>query len=246
MSNPVFFVRPEALTASICRIDGDEGHHAATVKRLRVGEPVDVCDGQGGRGTGTVLAATKDTVDVRVLRVTREPVEPVRFAVVQALAKGDRAELAIEMLTELGVSDIYPWGAQHSVAKWDDDKTQAKWQRVAREASKQSRRAWIPTVHGVVTTSQVTRMVTEAQVALVLHESARSSLADVPVPQRGEVLVVVGPEGGLAPGEVDMLETAGGRVVRMGNTVLRTSTAGSAALAVLASKTPLWSARMES
>lgn len=245
MSNPVFFVRPEALAASICRIDGDEGRHAATVKRLRVGEPVDVCDGLGSRGTGTVLAVAKDTVDVRVLQLVKEPAEAVRFIVVQALAKGERAELAIEVLTELGVADIYPWGAQHSVAKWDDDKTQSKWQRIAREASKQSRRSWIPTVHAVVTTSQVARMVTQAQVALVLHEGARASLADVPVPQRGEVLVVVGPEGGLATGEVEMFQAAGGRVVRMGNTVMRTSTAGAAALAVLASKTPAWGARMQ-
>jgi 16S rRNA (uracil1498-N3)-methyltransferase len=245
MSNPVFFVRPESLTSSVCRIDGDEGRHAAAVKRLRVGEPVDVCDGRGSRGTGTVLAVTKDTVDVRVLRVVTEPADPVRFVVVQALAKGDRADMAIEVLTELGVSDIVPWGAQYSVAKWDDDKTQAKWQRIAREASKKSRRSRIPTVHGVVTTSQVARMVAEAQMALVLHESARASLADVPVPQRGEVLVIVGPEGGLAPGEVEMFEAAGGRVVRMGSTVMRTSTAGAAALAVLASRTAAWGARMQ-
>ena len=89
-------------------------------------------------------------------------------------------------------------------------------------------------MHILVCPKKPIRMVSEAQVALVLHESARSSLADVPVPQRGEVLIVVGPEGGLAAGEVEMFEAAGGRVVRMGNTVMRTSTAGSAALAVLA------------
>lgn len=244
MSKPVFFVPAAHLSRPLCHIDGDEGRHAATVKRLRVGEAIELCDGSGSRASATVTAVGRDTIDAKILSVAHEEPEPVRFIVVQALAKGDRADTAIEMLTELGVSDIHPWNAQHSIAKWDDEKTQVKWQRIAREASKQSRRSWLPTVHDVVSTAGVCQLLAAAQTALVLHEAAASALADVPVPVRGDVVLVVGPEGGLSPGEVEQFAAAGARVVRMGRTVLRTSTAGAAALAALASRTAAWGARM--
>lgn len=246
MSKPVFFVPSEALTRPMCRVDGDEGRHAATVKRLRVGEAIDLCDGQGVRASATITSVDRDAIDVKILSVVTESEDPVRFVVVQALAKGDRADLAIEMLTELGAAEIYPWNAQHSVAKWDDEKTQVKWQRIAREASKQSRRSWVPVVHDVLSTAAVATLIADAQLALVLHEGATQALADVPVPVRGDVVVIVGPEGGLSAAEVDQFSAAGARVVRMGRTVLRTSTAGAAALAAMGSRTAAWGARMSS
>jgi 16S rRNA (uracil1498-N3)-methyltransferase len=210
------------------------------VRRIRIGEVVDLCDGNGTRGTGTVTAVTKTTIDVNIASTSTEAAPQPSLTVVQAVAKGDRAEMAVEILTELGVTRIVPWAASRSVAKLDADKGRAKWQRIAREATKQSRRAWMPEVAAAHSTAQVLELIRAASVAFVLHEGATQPLAGFEVPATGEVIVIVGPEGGIAPDELTMFEAAGAHTVRLGPHVLRTSTAGAAALAVLASTTESW------
>ena len=237
MSAPVFLVPEQSLTTGVVRVSGEEGRHAATVKRLREGEVVDLCDGVGARATGTVVATGKDWIDVTVSTVVVEPEPVVTFVAIQAIAKGDRADLALELLTEVGVSRIVPWQAAHSIAKWDSDKSATKWNRVAREASKQSRRSRVPLVSDVASTNAVCDMIGAAPVTIVLHESAETTLTSVDLPTSGEVLIVIGPEGGISPDELSAFAHAGAHIVRMGSTVMRTSTAGGVALGILASKT---------
>lgn len=241
MTNPVFFVSPATLLQGQVRIDGDEGRHAATVKRIRIGEIIDVGDGQGRRATAAVTHVGKDFVDVEIEHISIEvPLEP-RIIAVQALAKGERAELAIEIATEVGADEIIPWKAEHSIAKWDSSgKTLNKWQRIAREASKQSRRSFIPAIGEAVSTSELINALKQCDVVYVLHESAESSLADVSVPARGSIAVITGPEGGISPAELAQFAKAGFVVARMGNTVMRTSTAGAIAIGALAAKTSRW------
>lgn len=224
-------------------LDGDEGHHAASVRRLRPGEPVCLSDGAGGLAECTVTAAGRDRLWLAVGRRLRlDPPRP-RLVVVQALAKGDRAELAVEQMTELGVDAVVPWAAARSVVRWQGERGERsadRWRAVVRAAAKQSRRAWLPEVTALHQTADVAARLTSAAAAVVLDQ-AGGPLAELPVPADGDLVVVVGPEGGIAPDELAAFTAAGARPARLGPTVLRASTAGAAALAVLAVRTGRWS-----
>ena len=231
------FFRSE-LTADRLLLDGPEGRHAATVKRLRAGEQLDLVDGQGVRCRCAVVAVGRDTVTLDVLARTTEPAGTPRITLVQALAKGDRGELAVELATEVGVDEIIPWAASRCVQQWDGErgaKSLERWRSTARAAAKQSRRAWWPVVRDPVLIQGV---VTLPGQLLVLHESAGVGLSEVEL--SGDVVLVVGPEGGLTPEELDAFRAVGAQVVRLGPTVLRTSTAGAAATAVVSSRTGRW------
>lgn len=226
-------------------VEGDEAHHAVVVRRLRVGEQVTLADGEGAVVTGEVSATTKRSFDVRVTAVDEVAEPSPAVTVVQALPKGERGELAVEVLTEIGVARIVPWSAARSVAVWKGEraaKSHAKWQATAREAAKQARRAWHPVVSPLAATPEVARLVAGADLAVVLHEEAAEPFGAIAVPDLGEILVVVGPEGGLTDDEVAAFVGAGAVAVRLGEEVLRTSTAGVAAVAALLSRTARWGA----
>ena len=241
MTNPVFLVSPGSLKPGIVLVDGDEGRHAATVKRIRVAEFIDLADGKGMRATGEVVAVGRDFLEVKIAEVTQVKPSAVQITAVQALAKGERAELAIEISTEVGADTIIAWKSEHCIAKWDDSgKTLAKWQRIAREAAKQSRRSFVPDVIAAITTNQLIEELKSYDAVFVLHETAEVSLAAATIPQKGNIAVVTGPEGGISPTEIDVFTQAGFKIVRMGETVMRTSTAGAIAMAVIAAKTARW------
>jgi 16S rRNA (uracil1498-N3)-methyltransferase len=222
-------------------VEGDEAHHAVVVRRTRVGEEVVLVDGRGTAATCTVSATTKSTLTATVSAVTVTPVPTPHVTVVQAIPKGDRAELAVEVLTEIGVDRIVPWAAARSVGVWRGEraaKSLAKWRATARESGKQSRRSWLPEVTEMATTAEVASMVGAADLAVVLHEAATIPLATLSLDGVDSILVVVGPEGGITEEELAVL--GGAHVVRLGESVLRTSTAGLAAVAALLSRTSRW------
>ena len=242
MSLPVFLgpVTGVAVGATV-EVEGDEAHHAVVVRRTRVGEQVVLVDGTGTSATCTVTATSKSSLTVTVSAITIAPRPSPDVTVVQAIPKGDRAELAVEVLTEIGVDRIVPWAAARCVGVWRGDraaKSLAKWRATAREAGKQSRRSWLPEVTEMASTDEVASLVSSADLAVVLHESATTSLSSLPLDGVGSIVVVVGPEGGLTDEEIGLL--GAGHVVRMGEPVLRTSTAGVAAVAALLSRTPRW------
>lgn len=220
-------------------LGGAEGRHAATVRRTRVGERIVVTDGAGAVGSGVVLSVEKSSLVARVDQVRAEPRPAVMVTVVQALPKGERSDLAIELLTEAGVDAVVPWQAARCVARWEGLKAAkgaAKWRTVARESAKQARRPWVPAVAELADTAEVLRLIAAADLALVLHEAADArgaALTDVVWPVAAQVLLVVGPEGGVAPQEIERFTTAGAHAVRLGPQVLRTSTAGAVALGAL-------------
>jgi 16S rRNA (uracil1498-N3)-methyltransferase len=224
-------------------VEGSEAHHAVVVRRLRVGEAVTLTDGEGTSVTGEVSATGKKSLEVVVRSVRAEPRPLPQVTVVQAIPKGDRGELAVEVLTEIGVDRIVPWAAERSVAVWRGEragKSLARWRGTAREAAKQSRRSWFPEVSSVADTDAVGALIGAVDIAVVLHEGATLPLSRVSVESVGSLLVVVGPEGGLTAAEVDAFEHQGAQVVRLGAEVLRTSTAGVAAVAALLSRTARW------
>jgi len=224
-------------------LTGPEARHAVVVRRTRVGEQVVLVDGAGTSATCAVTETSKSSLSAAVTHVSLDPAPTPSVTVVQAIPKGERAELAVEVLTEVGVDRIVPWAAARCVGTWRGDraaKSLARWRATARESGKQSRRAWLPEVTEMATTADVAAMVGEADLAVVLHEGGVAPMSSLDLEGVGSILVVVGPEGGITDEELAQLGAA--HVVRMGESVLRTSTAGVAAVAALLSRTPRWGA----
>jgi 16S rRNA (uracil1498-N3)-methyltransferase len=222
-------------------LTGPEAKHAATVNRTRPGQTVSIGNGRGLVASGEVLVATGAELTSEVASVRQEGRPAPRITLVQALAKGDRDELAIQAATELGVDRVVPWSAARSVSRWEGAKIakgRDRWSTIVREAAKQSIRAWVPDVGELATTAQVAALADGADV-LVLEPTGDSALTAF-TPGERELVLVVGPEGGIAPGELEVLRAAGAGIVRLGDTVLRTSTAGPAALAVLNASLGRW------
>jgi 16S rRNA (uracil1498-N3)-methyltransferase len=236
---PMFIVEALAETDELL-VDGGEGRHAVEVLRLSSGEHVRVGDGRGTVADGEVLSAGPDGLRVVVRSRFEVPAATPEFVLVQALPKGDRGPLAVDLATELGVDRIVPWTAARCVTRWRDDRVAkgvGKWRAAAHAASKQSRRARVPEVTEPMTTREVCGLLGDVDLALVLHEQARRPMTELDIPATGTIAVVVGPEGGLTDGEVVAFRAAGAHAVRLGPEVLRTSTAGAAALAALSTRT---------
>ena len=232
-------------------LTGAEGRHAATVRRLAPGERLDLTDGAGTLAQGRVTAVRPGTVELAVLARRTEPAPEPRLVVIQAIPKGDRGELAVETMTEVGVDVIVPWAAERCVAVWRGeraDKGVARWRTTAVAAAKQSRRAWFPEITPLASTAAVADRVRAARLALLLDPEAPDALAGLAdaaglpgsAGAGGEVVLIVGPEGGIAPGEAELLARSGATGARLGPTVLRASTAGAVAAALVLSAAGRW------
>ena len=216
-------------------IDGDEGKHAASVRRMRAGEAISLTNGKGLRVRGSVLNVAAKSLDIMVSSVEHETEPELAITLIQALAKGDRDELAIQAATELGASVVIPWQAERSISRWDEAKAakgRARWQVICDEAAKQSLRSFLPQVAGVVSSKQLADLVPSFEKVLVLDPTAAVGIATLGAVS-GSVAIVVGPEGGIDESELTMLEQAGAQRVRLGESILRTSTAGVVAIAAL-------------
>ncbi|MEV7037918.1 16S rRNA (uracil(1498)-N(3))-methyltransferase [Amycolatopsis sp. NPDC051061] len=228
-------------------LDGEEARHAVTVRRLRTGERLLLSDGAGTMARCVVDAVQPGRDPALTLSVeeswTEEP-PALRVVLAQALAKGDRGELAVELATEAGVDAIVPWRAARSVAKWDDGgrggKALARWRATARAAAKQARRAHVPDVTEPAGTGELAGLVATMSLAIVLESDVPEHLTDLDLPDTGDLLLVVGPEGGITDDELRTLREAGAHAVRLGTTVLRTSTAAAVALGALGALTTRW------
>ncbi len=251
MTEPLFLIDDDRLVAAECGdiavLDGPEGRHAAKVRRLGVGERLALADGAGLVWSGEVAAVVGDQLRVRLMTRAQIGRPQPSIVVVQALAKGDRDERAVETMTEVGVDGIVPWAASRCIVRWDADRAAkgvAKWRLVAREATKQARRGWLPEVAELMGTGLVVDRLRAARahggLGVVLHESAQLPLAGLVLPETGEIVVVVGPEGGISEDELASFSDVGAIVCRLGPSVLRTSTAGTVAAAVLCAQTGRW------
>jgi 16S rRNA (uracil1498-N3)-methyltransferase len=241
----LFYVDALPEVGELAVVDGDEGFHAANVRRIRPGEELDLGDGDGAVAHCVVEDVAKGRLTARVLDRTTVPSPSPSVTVVQALPKSDRSELAIELATEAGADAFVAWQASRCVARWESaakvDNGLRRWGAVARSAARQSRRPYIPSVSGVVSTAELARRVRdEGATTLVLHESATVKLTELPVAQPDSLLLIVGPEGGIADDEISTLSGAGATAVRLGPTVLRTSTAAAVALGALGALTRRW------
>ncbi|WP_311323462.1 16S rRNA (uracil(1498)-N(3))-methyltransferase [Corynebacterium matruchotii] len=245
MSRPVYvqeFPTPPTV-GEVIELTGDEGRHAVSVKRTGVGEQIELVDGHGTRAVITVTGVSgKDRLVGVVDCVANEPAPRPTVMVIQALPKAARSELTVDLLTQAGADVIVPWQADRSVANWGkkQDKGLAKWRAAARAAAKQSRRSRIPEITPVADQAAVAALIQAAPLALMLHEDATGKITDQPVAQVDSVVLIIGPEGGISPAELDAFTTAGAHPVRLGPEVLRTASAGMVALAALGAVTDRW------
>lgn len=231
----------DAAVGDLVSLTGAEAKHAAVVRRLRVGEAVTVGDGAGVWLAGTAEEVSPARVDVRIAERVEHPAPTPRIVLVQALAKGDRDELAVQAACELGVDEIVPWQASRSVSRWEGPKAvkgRERWATIVREAAKQAHRAWLPDVVAPVSTTQLAERAREQRV-LLLDPTAPVRLSEIE-PDDRDLVLVVGPEGGISEEELRRLTEAGAERVLLGDTVLRTSTAGPAAIAVLSVALGRW------
>ena len=230
----------DAVAGGVVSVTGDEARHAIAVARVRVGEQISVGDGAGVVVAGTVSSTDGGVLSVTVERVVREERPRPELWLAQALAKGDRDELAVQAATELGVTGVIPWSAERSVSRWEGAKAtkgRERWAAIVREAGKQAIRAWVPEVAAV---EDIRALCAFPGLILPLDPTADRRLTDVDLGEPDRILLVVGPEGGISTRELEQLEGAGARRVRLGPEVLRTSTAGPAALAVLNARLGRW------
>jgi 16S rRNA (uracil1498-N3)-methyltransferase len=240
---PVFLADRAELERGSITLSGAEGRHAANVRRLSVGERADVTDGAGTIAECVVTGTGSGVVELAVLAKRAVPVAEPRIVVVQAIPKGDRGELAVEIMTEVGVDAVVAWQAERCVARWRAeraDRSLARWQATAREAAKQSRRAWIPEVTGPEATPAIVRRIAAAGLAILLDPEAPAALGRLGLPGHGEIVLIVGPEGGVSPAETQAMVHAGAVPARLGPTVMRSSSAGAVAAALALAGSGHW------
>lgn len=241
MSLPVFISDSDAVVGKHITVTGPEGRHAVTVKRITAGERVMLIDGSGTTRTCLVTATGgKDRMEVVVESIEEIPAPNPRVTIVQAIPKSERSELTIDLLTQGGADRIVAWQSQRTIARWTgkEAKSLAKWQTAAETAAKQSRRATIPEVLGVVDAAGVEQLIAESDLAIILHEEASSPFRELKF--SGNVVVIIGPEGGVAPDEVERFTAAGAHTVKLGPEVLRTASAGMVALAAIGVLSDRW------
>ncbi len=222
-------------------VTGSEARHAVTVARLKVGEEISIGNGRGLIATGSVITAEPSRFSVRVESISSLPRQSPAIFLAQALAKADRDELAVQAAVELGVDGVVPWAAKRSVSRWVGDKAEKglrKWASVIREGTKQSVRGWLPELRELADTAELCRSAAEFRI-LVMDPTAELSLTEISLDSRN-LLLIVGPEGGVEPAELEAFVTAGGEAVKLGRNILRTSTAGPAAIGVLNSRLGRW------
>lgn len=241
---PVFVAEPEQLTGDRIVLSGAEGRHGATVRRLAPGERADVTDGAGTVAECVVAARGPGELELAVLARRAEPPPSPRVVVVQAIPKGDRGELAVEIMTEVGVDVIVPWAAERCVAQWRGDrgeKALGRWRVTATAAAKQARRTWFPEVAPQATTKEVTALVAAARLAVLLEPEAPAPLHGLAAGiTGGDVVLVIGPEGGISPAEASALSAAGAVGARLAPSILRASSAGAVAAAIVLADTGRW------
>ncbi len=227
-----------AEIGAVVQLSAQESRHALSSLRMTSGEQVLLSDGHGRKALGR-LEVHNSLASVVIESIDDEPQPNPSITVAQALAKGEHGELAIDLMTQVGVDRIIPWSAQRSIVQLKGDradKALIKWQQSARAAAKQSRRSRLPEISEVHSTGELITLLADFDAVFVLHEAGTTPLASAELPASGSICLIVGPEGGISPEELTAFSSRGAHPVVLGPDVLRASLAGAVAISVLASR----------
>jgi 16S rRNA (uracil1498-N3)-methyltransferase len=236
---PLFIV-DSIPNSGILEISGDEAKHAVTVLRINTGEQISITDGKGNRAQAQVKEVNRKSLLLEISKRSFEPAGQVQLVVAQALTKGDRARETIELLTEAGVDLIIPWNAQRSIGQWKDD-AEEKWRGWAKEATKQSRRSWIPGIRPLLSSAELANEIATFNLCLLLHESADQKISlMIGDKNLTSILLIIGPEGGVSDDELELFKRAGANVTALGKPVFRSAHAGAVALAAVQTLLEIW------
>jgi 16S rRNA (uracil1498-N3)-methyltransferase len=197
---------------------GDEAHHASKVLRLNLGEQIKISDGKGSWVSGPITKIEKKKLTISISDRGASAVVTPEIVLVQAVTKSDRNKEMLELAVGAGVDRIIPWQSERSISKWQSD-SYAKWETGIKEACKQARQVRLPELNTVMNTNEISKLFTE---------------------KLDCVYLVIGPEGGITESELGIFTQAGGQVVRLGSTVLRSAHAGFAAIAALQTRLGRW------
>lgn len=231
---------PLASEGAERQLIGGEGHHAANALRIRIGEEIVVTNGAGLLAHCECVGVAKAEIRYRVMQSQQVAAPEQQIWLYQALAKGDRDELAIQTATELGVYGVGAWQATRSISKWDQAKSEKgrrRWMQICHDAAKQSQRAWFPIVAEEVSAGLPQNL---PGLTILLEPSAQLRVSEINLADSVRVNLVVGPEGGFSPEELAHGREWGYHVARLGVEVLRTSTAGPAAIVLIHSVSGRW------
>lgn len=245
MVEPLFWFETDQAPeiGATLELSGAEAKHASSVRRMRVGEKIQLGNRFGLRVRGLVTEVSPSTLKIEVEEAHQEQPPNLNTVLIQGLAKGDRDEMAVQACTEIGVSEFIPWAAQRSISRWDGAKIAkgvARWQAIASEAAKQSLRAFEPQVRNLVTTADLVNLISSFDLVMILEPTADKKLGEVKLPEAGSLAIIVGPEGGISEQELAQFEAAGAQQAALGRSVLRTSTAGLAAFSVIHGQIEGW------
>lgn len=236
---PRFFVNTPPAVGSTAVIDGADARHIAGALRMAVGEALTLCDGAGTDYACTITALGKDTVEATVDAAAPTASEPtLAVTLYMGMPKGDKLELVIQKAVELGVTAVVPVITARSIVRVggkDAEKKQVRLQRIAAEAAGQSGRGIIPTVVAPISWKAALARL-ESENTLLCYEGGGAPIGTLVNPADTAVSLVVGPEGGFDPAEVEAIKAAGGKIATLGPRILRCETAPLAALAVLMEK----------
>ena len=221
-------------------LENEEAHHAIKVLRLNTGEVIKISDGVGNWVSGPIVEIAKKELYVSITERGEIQAAKPELVLVQAITKSDRNKEMLELAVEAGVDRIIPWQSERSISKWQSDSEQ-KWQVGIKQSCKQARQVKLPQLMQVMSTSEVIKSIGEGGFGIVFHEEASTKFSDLTIPNsQSSVYLVIGPEGGISEQELLSFQNNGSKVVRLGDTVLRSAHAGFAALSAVQTKLGRW------
>jgi 16S rRNA (uracil1498-N3)-methyltransferase len=221
-------------------LENEEAHHAIKVLRLNTGEVIKISDGVGNWVSGPIVEIAKKELYISITERGEIQAAKPELVLVQAVTKSDRNKEMLELAVEAGVDRIIPWQSERSISKWQSDSEQ-KWQVGIKQSCKQARQVKLPQLMQVMSTSEVIKSIGEGGFGIVFHEEASTKFSDLTIPNsQSSVYLVIGPEGGISEQELLSFQNNGSKVVRLGDTVLRSAHAGFAALSAVQTKLGRW------
>ena len=221
-------------------LENDEAHHAIKVLRLNTGEVIKISDGVGNWVSGPIVEIAKKELFISITERGEIQAAKPELVLVQAITKSDRNKEMLELAVEAGVDRIIPWQSERSISKWQSDSEQ-KWQVGIKQSCKQARQVKLPQLMQVMSTTEVIKSISEGGFGIVFHEEASTKFSDLTIPNsQSSVYLVIGPEGGISEQELLSFQNIGSKVVRLGDTVLRSAHAGFAALSAVQTKLGRW------